>query len=145
MTKRMMMALISLAGLFIGIYLTLYHFGYIGTLACGVSSCETVQNSRYSMFIGIPVATWGGGFYGLMLLLSLAGMTERYAESRGLSSAIFALAGVGLIFTGWLNFVEAFLLHAWCVWCIISACMVVVLFLLALLDWRESRAAESEI
>ena len=57
MTRRMWMAVISLAGLFIGIYLTLYHYGIVGTLACGVSSCETVQTSRYAMFLGVPVAT----------------------------------------------------------------------------------------
>ena len=55
------MALISLLGLFLGAYLTLYKFGVIGTLACGVSSCEKVQTSRWSVFLGLPVATWGLG------------------------------------------------------------------------------------
>jgi uncharacterized membrane protein len=142
----MWMALISLAGLFIGIYLTLFKFGFIGTLACGVSSCEKVQSSRWSDFLGIPVATWGGGFYAMMLALTIAGLSERYADSRGLSLAIFLLAGWGLLFTAWLNYLEGFVLHAWCMWCIISACLVVLLFLLAWLDWRESGLApESEI
>ncbi len=59
MNRRMWMALVSLAGLFVGAYLTLYKFGIIGTLACGVTSCETVQMSRWSVFLGLPVATWG--------------------------------------------------------------------------------------
>jgi uncharacterized membrane protein len=80
MTKRMWMALISLAGLFLGVYLTLYHYGYIGSLACGISSCETVQTSRWSMFLGLPVATWGAGFYVTMLVLSIAGLQEKYAD-----------------------------------------------------------------
>jgi uncharacterized membrane protein len=139
MTKRMWMALISLLGLFLGAYLTLYKFGFIGTLVCGVSSCEQVQTSRWSVFLGIPVATWGLGFYALMLALSLAGMQERFAESRGLALAMLVLAGWGALFTGWLNYLEAFVIHAWCEWCLFSAGMVLVLFVLALLDYRDSR------
>jgi len=55
MTKRQWMALISLAGLFLGAYLTLYKFGVIGELACNVGSCEKVQTSRWSVFLGLPV------------------------------------------------------------------------------------------
>lgn len=141
MTKRMWMALISLLGLFLGAYLTLYKFGYIGTLACGVSSCEQVQTSRWSVFLGLPVATWGLGFYALMLVLSIVAMQERYADSRGLSLAILIFAGVGALFTAWLNYLEAFVIHAWCEWCLFSAGMVLVLFVLAVLDYRELEAA----
>ena len=72
MSKRHGMALLSIIGVFLGAYLTLYHFGYIGSLACNVGSCEKVQTSRWSMFLGLPVATWGSGFYALMLGLSIA-------------------------------------------------------------------------
>jgi uncharacterized membrane protein len=137
----MWMALISLLGLFLGAYLTLYKFGKIGTLACGVSSCEQVQTSRWSVFLGLPVATWGLGFYALMLALSLLGMQERYAESRGLSLGMLLLAGWGALFTAWLNYLEAFVIHAWCEWCLFSAAMVLILFILALVDWRETRVA----
>lgn len=136
----MWMALISLLGLFLGVYLTLYHFGLIGQLACNVGSCEKVQASRYSMFLGVPVATWGIGFYLLILALSFAGLQERFADSRRLSLAMVLLAGWGVLFTAWLNYLEAFVIHAWCEWCIGSATMVVILFALTVLDWRETRA-----
>jgi uncharacterized membrane protein len=144
MTRRMWMALLSLAGLFLGAYLTLYKFGVIGTLACGVSSCETVQTSRWSVFLGIPVATWGVGFYALMLVLLLAGLQPRFAESRPLALGMLVLAAWGVLFTGWLNYLEAFVIHAWCEWCLGSAAMVLVLFLLALSDWRAMRADASD-
>jgi len=144
MTKRMWMALISLLGLFLGAYLTLYKFGMIGTLACSVSSCEQVQTSRWSVFLGLPVATWGLGFYALMLVLSIVGMQERYADSRGLALAILLIAGWGAVFTAWLNYLEAFVIHAWCEWCLFSAGMVLVLFILALLDYRETRMVDYE-
>jgi uncharacterized membrane protein len=135
----MVMALISLLGLLLGAYLTLYKFGYIGTIACGISSCEQVQTSKWSVFLGVPVATWGAGFYALMLALSLARMQPRFAESRPLAATMLVLTGWGLVFTAWLNYLEAFRIHAWCEWCLGSASMVAILFVLALLDWRETR------
>jgi uncharacterized membrane protein len=133
------MALVSLAGIFVGVYLTLYKFGVIGSLVCNVGSCEKVQSSKYSVFLGLPVATWGIGFYLLMLVLSIASLQERYADSRGLSLAMFLVTGWGVLFTAWLNYLEAFVINAWCEWCLGSAAMVVILFALAFLDWRESR------
>lgn len=140
MNKRMWMALVSLAGLFIGAYLTLYKLGFIGTLVCGVSSCETVQTSRWSVFLGLPVATWGLGFYALMLVLAIVSLQERFATSRGLALTMLLLAGWGALFTAWLNYLEAFVIHAWCEWCLFSAGMVVVLFVIAALEYRETRA-----
>ena len=133
------MALVSLLGLFLGAYLTLYKFGVIGKLACNVGSCEKVQTSRWSMFLGLPVATWGIGFYVLMLTLSIASMQARYADSRGLALATVLIAGWGALFTAWLNYLEAFVIHAWCEWCLGSAGLVVMLFVFAWLNWRETR------
>lgn len=136
MSRRKWMAVVSLAGLFLGVYLTLYHYGFIGTLACNVSSCEKVQTSRWSMFLGLPVATWGAGFYVLMLVLTVAGLQPRYESSRTLSLVLLMMSGWGLLFTAWLNYLEAFVIHAWCEWCLGSATLVLVLFVLAFLDWR---------
>ena len=47
------------------------------------------------MFLGLPVATWGAGFYVLMLVLSIAGLQERYADSRGLSLVMLRAGGMG--------------------------------------------------
>lgn len=138
------MALISLAGLFLGAYLTLYHYGFVGTLACGISSCETVQTSRWSMFLGLPVATWGAGFYALMLVLCVIGSQPALADSKRLSTILLVLSAWGALFTAWLNSLEAFVIHAWCEWCLGSAAMVLLLLVLAILDWRETRELENE-
>ncbi|MEO6878004.1 MAG: vitamin K epoxide reductase family protein [Gemmatimonadaceae bacterium] len=138
------MALVSLLGLFLGTYLTLYKFGFIGTLACNVGSCEKVQTSRWSVFLGVPVATWGVGFYVVMLALTVAGMQQRFADSRRLSLLLVLLSGWGALFTAWLNYLEGFVIHAWCEWCLGSAAMVLVLLVLALLDWRETSALYSD-
>jgi uncharacterized membrane protein len=132
------MALVSLLGLFLGAYLTLYKFGFIGTLACNVSSCEQVQTSRWSVFLGLPVATWGLGFYAGMLALSIVGVQERFEDSRQVSVVLLGMTAVGLVFTAWLNYLEAFVINAWCEWCIVSALMVLVLFGLSVADYRRT-------
>jgi uncharacterized membrane protein len=88
------------------------------------------------MFLGLPVATWGAGFYALMLVLTVAGLQPRYESSRGLALVLVMMTGWGLLFTAWLNYLEAFVIHAWCEWCLGSATLVLVLFVLAFLDWR---------
>ena len=137
------MALISLLGLLLGAYLTMYKYGFIGSLACNVSSCEQVQTSRWSMFLGVPVATWGAGFYVMMLTLSIVGLQPRFEHSRPLSLVMLGATAWGVAFTAWLNYLEAFVIHAWCEWCIGSALMVITLFVLAALDWRELNAESS--
>ena len=131
------MALVSLLGLFLGAYLTMYKLGYIGTLACGTGSCEQVQFSKYGTFLGLPVSAWGLGFYLVLLVLSLLGLQQRFENSREMSIAMLAMATVGLFFTAYLNYVEAFVINMWCRWCIVSAIMVLVLFLLSVADFRR--------
>ncbi|MEO7084631.1 MAG: vitamin K epoxide reductase family protein [Gemmatimonadaceae bacterium] len=144
MNKRMGMALVSLMGLLLGVYLTLYHYGFIGTIACGISSCEKVQSSRWSMLLGFPVALWGAGFYASMLALSIASLQEQFADSRRLALVLLVLSAWGALFTGWLNYLEAFRLEAWCEWCLGSASMVLVLLVLSILNWRDGSGSLAE-
>src|SRR5215203_4095682 len=139
MTKRMAVALVALLGIFVSTYLLLYKLGYIGTLACGTGSCETVQASRWATMLGLPVAAWGLGFYVSVLVLALVGTHDRYTDSRGLALALVAVSGSGVVFSSWLSYLDEFVIGAWCRWCVVSAVLTLILFVLALLDWRESR------
>jgi len=135
----MLMALIALIGVFVSLYLTLYKLGYIGTLACGTGGCETVQLSKWGDFLGVPVAGWGVVYYAAVLGLATASVQERFADSRRLTTALLLVTGWGLLFTLWLTYLELFVIHAICRWCVGSAVMTVVLFALAWWEWRSSR------
>jgi len=141
----MWMAVVSLLGLLLGVYLTMYKYGFIGTLACSISSCETVQTSRWSMFLGVPVATWGALFYVFVLVTSMVGLQPRFEHSRQLSMLLVGATGWGVLFTGYLNYLEANVIHAWCEWCIGSALMVLVLFVLAVLDLRDMDRVSADL
>jgi uncharacterized membrane protein len=142
MTRRMVIAVLSLVGVFLTTYLTLYKLGYIEALACGTGSCEVVQSSKWSTLWGRPVALWGAGFYAAMFALSLMGSLGRLAEARFIAIALVLLSGGGVIFSAWLTFVEVARIHAICRYCVTSAGLVLVLFVLSVLDLR--RPAESD-
>src|SRR3954466_10899254 len=133
----MLAALGALAGVFVALYLTLYKLGYIGTLVCAVGSCETVQTSKWATFLGLPVGAWGVGYYLVVPALGLICLTPRYAETRRRSEVLFWLTGFGLAFSLWLTYLELFVIHAICQWCVISAILATILFIVSWLDLRE--------
>ena len=139
----MWLAALAMVGIFIAAYLTLYHYGYIGSLACtgDGKGCEAVQASRYSRFLGIPVATWGLGYYLTVLALAIVSIQDRFAESRGMSTLLLAITGWGALFSGWLTYLEAGPIGAWCQWCIGSAVVAALLFVVSFLDWRATKSS----
>jgi uncharacterized membrane protein len=144
MSRRQAIAAIAFAGIFISLYLTLYKLGVIGNLSCSVGSCETVNTSRWAMLLGLPVAVWGLGFYVATFALALAGLQERWSAHRGVSLGLVTLTGWGVIFSAYLTWLELFVIHAICMWCVVSAVLVVVMFALSLLDWRRERESTPE-
>jgi len=137
----MIVALLSLVGVFVSIYLTLYKLGYIGQLNCAVGSCETVNTSRWATFLGLPVAAWGLGFYLVVFAVSMLAIQERYEDSRALSVLLTGLTGWGVLFSGWLTYLELFVIDAICIWCVTSAIIVLIMFAVSLADLRDLRGA----
>jgi uncharacterized membrane protein len=146
MTKRMIVATLALAGIFVALYLFLYKIGVVGNLNCSIGSCETVNLSRWSIFLGAPVAAWGVGFYAVMFVLSVASLQDRYAYSAGMSKLLALASGGGFLFTIWLTYLELLVIHAICQWCVISAIIVTMMFVIAMADLRErSGLSEPEL
>jgi uncharacterized membrane protein len=132
----MIIAALALGGVGLATYLAMYKLGYIGTLACTVGSCETVNLSRWATLFGIPVAVWGLGFYVVLFGVALLGTTDRFAGATWVSHALLLLTGWGVVFSAWLTYLELFVIHAICMFCVISAILITVTFLVAILEWR---------
>jgi uncharacterized membrane protein len=140
----MLAALVALAGLFVALYLTLFKLGYIGTLVCAVGSCEVVQTSKWATFLGYPVAVWGVAYYVAVLAVCLAGLRADLVDDRRVSQVLVVMTGVGVVFSLWLTYLELFVIDAICMWCVVSAILATILFVLALLDHREVRTLLDE-
>ena len=127
-------ALFSLLGFFVALYLYLHKLGIIGELACGNGGCETVQLSPYSRFHGVSVPLIGVGGYLVLLVVSLAAL-QRPADRRW-PRLLLGLSAAGVGFTAYLTYLELFVIHALCRWCLGSAVLITLTFICALLDHR---------
>lgn len=142
--RRMAVALLAVPGFFISLYLLLYRLGWYGQLACGAGgSCEVVQTSSWSVFLGVPVPAWGGVWYLAVLGVALAGLRRDAAGARWPDRILGILAAGGLAFTAYLTAVEAFVLHAFCRWCVGSALLVVGIAAITAHGWWRERDAHA--
>jgi uncharacterized membrane protein len=139
----MIVAALALAGIFISLYLTLYKFGVIGELTCSIGSCETVNTSKWSTFLHLPVALWGLLFYAEVFVISLVGTMPRLESEPLVSIVLVAEAAIGVLFSAWLTYLELGVIHAICIWCVTSAFIVAIIFLVSVADLREVRGASS--
>ena len=69
--------------------------------------------------------------------LALASLQDRYVDSLGMSKVLVLVSATGVAFSAWLTFLELFVIHAICQWCVVSAIIVTLIFVCALLDLRE--------
>ena len=138
MTKRMIVAALALAGIFISLYLTLYKFGVIGELSCSIGSCETVNTSKWSRFLGLPVAAWGLLFYLDLFAIALIGTFPRFENERVISIVLVAETVVGVLFSAWLTYLELAVIHAICIWCVTSAVIVTVILVVSVFDLKDN-------
>ncbi|MBA3444434.1 MAG: vitamin K epoxide reductase family protein [Gemmatimonadales bacterium] len=131
--------MLSLIGLFISGYLYLYKVGKIGSLACGTGGCETVQWSPWSRVAGIEVSLIGVLGYAGLLALSLAALQPGLTHRNWPVALLSGLAGIGVLFTIYLTYLELFVIHAICRWCVASGVVILMLFITALIDLRRLR------
>lgn len=138
----MVSATLALIGFFVALYLSLWKIGWLGTLACGTGACELVQTSRYAYLLGIPVAFYGAGGFLSLFVVSLAGLQPRYVAGRGTTTVLVVLSGIGVAFAAYLTYLEAFVIKAWCRWCLVCAGLITAILisgLVGLRTWSEPR------
>ena len=135
----MTIAVLSLVGILIALYLTLYKIGVIGDLSCTLGSCETVNTSKWATFLGLPVAAWGLAAYVALFTLSMAGTADRYAGSPTISVLLVAISAWSVLFSAWLTYLELFVIKAICIWCVTSAVLLVLILVVSIVDLRGNR------
>ncbi len=136
----MVIATLALVGFFVALYLWLWKLGLVGSLACGPGGgCETVQTSPHAEFLGLPVALYGVAGYAALFAVSVAGLHPRWAERREPAWLLVLLSLMGLGFTAYLTYLEAFVIHAWCRWCLVSAGLIAAIFVTALSELASRR------
>jgi uncharacterized membrane protein len=124
----MAVAVLALGGVLDSTYLLLYKLGVIGTMACGVANeCERVQASRYSVFLGLPVAAYGLGGYLVLLILALYGLQGARVARPTITRWLAGLSALGVVFSLYLLYLELFVIHAICRWCSVSGVLILAI------------------
>ncbi|MFQ5536994.1 MAG: vitamin K epoxide reductase family protein [Gemmatimonadota bacterium] len=142
--NRMVVAVLSLIGIFVAAYLTAHHLGWVGSLRCGAGfDCAAVQSSPYATVGPVPVALIGLAGYLALFVLALAGLRPGLWRSQVIGGLLFGGAAFGFLYAVYLTYLEAAVIHAWCQWCLISAVVITLVFIATLPEWRRIRKGVS--
>jgi len=126
--NRMAVALLSLLGALVSLYLLAHSLGWTGPLVCGVGDCATVQSSRWATVGPVPVPAIGLAGYLTLLGVSLMGVARGRQVSRVVPALLLGGATAGFAYSLYLTWLEAAVLRAWCVWCVASALIMTLAF-----------------
>ena len=134
MDKRLKQITVALAviGLLVSIYMTIYKMTSNEAMCIGSSGCSEVNASRYSEVNGIPVAVLGVGGYAAILALLFLEQKPGFFEENG-TMIFFGISLVGFLFTLYLIYVEAALLHAYCPFCLTSQAVMSLIFIISVI------------
>jgi uncharacterized membrane protein len=135
---RRAIALLALVGLFVAIYLWLHALGFGGPIKCGTGGCDTVQASPWAVLFGIPVAFYGVVGYLAILVVALIALRPAALPEPKWNLFLVGLSTVGVLFTTYLTYLELFVIHAICRWCVGSAIIITAIWVVSLLALRPS-------
>ena len=124
---------LSIIGLGASIYLTYVEITHTRALCGPVGDCNAVQSSPYAKLFGVlPIGVVGALGYIAILVTWLWRhyRTDRFSKIAG--PVMFGMALFGTLFSIYLTYLELFVIHAVCIWCLSSAVIITVLMLLSL-------------
>jgi len=125
-------AVLALLGLVDAIYLTIEHVTGQSVRCTIVAGCSEVLSSSYAVVAGIPLAMIGAAaYFSVFSLATLAAFGYRVAGTL-LTPLIVAMFLVSL----WLIYLQAFVIRAFCQFCLLSAAITLLLFVVVLMARR---------
>jgi uncharacterized membrane protein len=138
---------LTIAGVAMSSYLAFENLQGESGVCTGVAhGCATVQQSPYGKILGVPVSVIGLGGYVLLAALAMVWLTD-FRGGRAFAAFLgFNACLAAALFSAYLTYLEAFVINAWCIYCLTSAALVTLLFVTwALLLLTEVRAARNQV
>jgi uncharacterized membrane protein len=123
---------LAILGVLDSIYLFIYKLTNLNALCLGNGGCHDVNFSPYSEIGGIPVSVFGIAAYLVIAIILL--MERRFKPAREYGNlAVFGLSLAGLAFSVYLTWLEIYIIHALCPFCLASAVLICLIFILAMI------------
>ena len=126
-------ALLSLVGLADALYLTVQHLTGQSVRCTVTSGCSEVLSSSYAVVAGYPLAALGAAAY--FSVFSLATLVLFGYRIAG--KLLLPLVGGMFLASLYLVYLQAFVIRAFCQYCLLSAAVTTGLTVLALLAWKK--------
>lgn len=109
-------------------------FGTLSIL-CGTNSgCEVVHFSQYNYTLGIQNSYYGIVFFSVISLLTLWYLTEPDENKKALINLAII---IGTIVVLYFLYIQIFVLHAYCQYCLVLDSSVILCFLLIISDLKK--------
>lgn len=128
--------ILSVIGIFDTAYLTIKRFTHDSVNCSIFEGCDFVTTSVYSAILGIPVAVLGIIFYVAVLALSIFYLKSK---NKKILTSILGLSSVGFLMSLWFIYTQAFILNAFCLYCLVSAGLSTTIFILSLIAVIKSK------
>ena len=139
-----LIALLSFIGMIDALYLSMKRNA--GPIPCHIThGCTDVLTSKYSAVLGVPLSWFGLAFY--LTIFSMAVLKLFDDETNPAEfplKVVFYLSGLGLIISAMLVGIQAFILKAFCEYCLLSASLVLIIFLTTPNPGRHKLPAEAK-
>jgi len=125
-------ALLSLLGLADAIYLTVEHVTGQSVRCTIITGCSEVLSSSYAAVGSVPLAAIGAAaYFSAFSLATLAAFGYRLA-----ATLLMLLTMAMFLVSLWLIYLQAFVIHAFCQFCLFSALITLLLLAVALIARR---------
>jgi len=129
---RLISYILATIGLIDSAYLTWVKISHTEVF-CGTSGeCQTVSNSSYAEIARIPIALLGMGAY-LVLIILLYLEQQQGFWSANVPLIIFGITLAGTLYSAYLTYIEVAVLYAICPYCVLSAIVMVLLLIVAII------------
>lgn len=93
----------------------------------GLGDCSTVNSSSFSELWGIPIAIFGIlSFLAVLLFVFLGERLILVKEYQVLF--VFGISFFGFLYSLYLTYLEIFVIHAMCQWCVLSGVCMTIIF-----------------
>lgn len=129
-----LLGVFSLIGFIDATYLSAEHFLGLIPPCTLLQGCEQVTTSAYSVILGVPVALLGAIFYLAVMIGVLLYLQTQ--QEKIIASVVYA-SWAGLAAAVYFTYIQAFVIHAYCQYCLLSAVTSTLIFIVAQsMVWR---------
>lgn len=101
-----------------------------------IDGCNIVASSPYARIFDVPVGYFGVVYY--LCMFGLAALLAFTPISRRLRLGTLLYAAVGVSFSLYFMYIQFTFIHAFCIYCLISAVLTVLLLIAALWHFRAT-------